>query len=61
MKDSLRLNIKVFSCVFTAIFIIFALVDFGSLIEWRNDVSVPSHLFQIIYAGLLCRESFPQV
>lgn len=43
------------------LFIIFALVDFGSFIEWGNYVSMPPSFFQIIYAGLLCWKSLPQI
>lgn len=57
MKNKFSLNIKVFSSVFTTIFIIFAFVDFGSRIKRGNDLYTPPSFFQIIYTVLFCWES----
>ena len=61
MEDKFCLDIKVFPCVFTSVFVIFAFVDFGGWVERGYYITSPSPLFQIVYAMLFRGESVLQV
>lgn len=45
VKEGVCLDIEVFSCVFTAIFIIFALVNFLCRVKRADHITVPSQPF----------------
>lgn len=53
IEKSIGLHIEIFSCVFTAIFVIFAFVDFRRRIKGTNDNSAPPKFLKMVNATLL--------